>query len=49
MAIPLNPAKYHIDLLEKSAVKSFQIVKKESKFYVHVKVECSVLEKPIWL
>jgi len=43
----LNPARHHLHLLEKGAIKSFQIVKKDSKFYVHVKVESEVPRKPI--
>jgi len=40
-------AKYHICLLEKDAIKSFQIVKKDFKFYVYVKVEYEVPDKPV--
>ncbi|MBS7615502.1 transposase [Candidatus Bathyarchaeota archaeon] len=47
VTILLNPARYHIGLLERGAIKSFQIVKKEFKFYVHVKVEYQVHERPI--
>jgi len=47
ITVPLNPAKYHLNLLEKSTIKSIQIVKKDSKFYVHVKVEYEVPDKPV--
>jgi putative transposase len=43
----LNPARYHLDLLERGVIKSFQIVKKGSKFHVHVKVEYEVPERPV--
>ena len=35
LTIPLNPAKYHLDLLQQSTVKSFQLVKRDGKYYVH--------------
>jgi putative transposase len=47
ITVLLNPAKYHISLLENGAIKSFQIVKSDSKFYVYVKVEYEVPEKPV--
>jgi len=46
LTVPLNPARYHLDLLSKSDLKSFQLVKHDSKYYVHVKVEYSVPDKP---
>lgn len=42
LTIPLNPAKYHLDLLHKSKLKSFQIVKRDGKYFIHVKVEYEV-------
>jgi hypothetical protein len=42
LTIPLNPAKYHLDILTRGAVKSFQLVKRHGKWHVHVKVECTV-------
>jgi len=45
--IPLNPAPYHIELLERGIVKSFQLIKKNSKYYIHVKVEHEVPDKPV--
>jgi len=47
ITIPLNVAKYHLDLLQKGEIKSFQIVKKDGKFFVHVKVEYEVPDQPI--
>ena len=46
--IPLNPVKYHLDLLQKGEIKSFQIVKRDEKFFVHVKVEYEVPDQPIY-
>ncbi len=42
ITVLLNPAKYHLNLLEQGEIKSFQIVKRGKKFYVHVKVEHEV-------
>ncbi len=47
ITVLLNPAKYHLDLLERGEIKSFQIVKRGMKFYVHVKVEYEVQDQPV--
>jgi len=47
LTIPLSPAKYHLDLLEKGVMKSFQIVKRDGKYYVHVKVEYAVPDQSV--
>ncbi len=47
LTIPLNPAKYHLDLLEQGTLKSFQLVKRNRKYYVHVKVEYAVPTQPV--
>jgi transposase len=47
ITVLLNPAKYHLDLLECGEIKSFQIVKRGKKFYVHVKVEREVRDQPV--
>jgi len=47
ITIPLNPAKYHLDLLQKGEIKSFQIVKKDAKFSVHVRIEYEVPDQPV--
>jgi transposase len=47
LTIPLNPAKYHLDALEQDTVKSFQLVKRYEKYYVHVKVEYEVPTQPV--
>ena len=33
LTVPLNPAEYHLDLLSKSDLKGFQLVKREGKYY----------------
>lgn len=47
VSILLNPAKYHLGLLERGDIKSFQFVKRGKKFYVHVKVEYEVQDQPV--
>jgi len=47
MTLLLNPARYHLSLLERGVIKSFQIVKKSHKFHVHVKVEYDAPERPV--
>ncbi len=47
LTIPLNPAQYHRDLLEKGTVKSFQLVKSNGKYFVHVKMEFQVPTQPV--
>ncbi|HID60249.1 MAG TPA: hypothetical protein EYP46_00115 [Hadesarchaea archaeon] len=47
ITVLLNPAKYHLELLERGKIKSFQIVKRGKKFHVHVKVEYEVQDQPV--
>jgi len=47
LTIPLNPAKRHLDMLEQGTMKSFQLVKRHGKYYVHVKVEFHVPDQPV--
>jgi putative transposase len=47
VTIPLNLAPYHIQLLGRGTAKSFQIVKKASKYCVHIKVEYKVPDAPV--
>ncbi len=47
LTIPLNPAKYHIDLLESGAMKSFQLVKRQGKYYIHVKMQFHVQDQSV--
>jgi putative transposase len=47
ITIPLNSARCHLNLLQKGEIKSFQIVKKDEKFLVHVKVEYAVPDQPV--
>jgi len=42
LTVPLNPAKYHFDLLSKGKLKSFQLVKCDGKYFIHVKAEYEV-------
>jgi len=48
LTIPLNPAKYHLDILTRGAMKSFQLVKRHGKYFVHVKVEFEVTDQPVY-
>ncbi len=48
LTIPLNPAKHHLDVLGQGTVKSFQLVKRYGKYYVHVKVEYTVPTQPVY-
>jgi len=47
ITVLLNPARYHLDLLERGEIKSFQLIKRGKKFYVHVKVEYEVQDQPV--
>ncbi|MDI6884696.1 MAG: transposase, partial [Hadesarchaea archaeon] len=47
LTVLLNPAKYHLDLLGRGEIKSFQLVKRGKKFHVHVKVEYEVQDQPV--
>ena len=49
LTIPLNPARYHLDLLSKGKLKSFQIVKRYGRYFVHVKVEYEVPGQPVYV
>jgi transposase len=48
LTIPLNPAQYHLELLESSTTKSFQLVKRDGKYFVHVKMEFHVPDQPVY-
>jgi len=48
LTIPLNPAKHHLALLEQGTLKSFQLVKRHGKYYVHVKVEFKVPDQSVY-
>ena len=47
LTVPLNPARYHLVLLSKGDLKSFQLVKRDGKYRVHVKVEYVVRDQPV--
>jgi ribosomal protein L37AE/L43A len=48
LTIPLNLAKHHLDMLKQGALKSFQLVKRDGEYYVHVKVEFQVPDQPVY-
>jgi len=48
LTIPLNPAKHHLDLLKSGTMKSFQLVKRDGKYCVHVKMEFHVPTQPVY-
>jgi len=48
LTVPLNPAKHHLDILTRGTVKSFQLVKRYGKYYVHVKVEYAVPTQSVY-
>jgi len=47
LTIPLNPARCHLGMLEQGTMKSFQLVKRDGKYYVHVKAEFHVPDQPV--
>lgn len=48
ITLPLNPAKYHLDLLEKArSLRSFQLVNRNGKYRVHVKIEYTVPDRSV--
>jgi transposase len=47
LTVPPNPARHHLDLLERGALKSFQLVKRHEKYFVHVKIESRVPNQPV--
>lgn len=47
LTIPLNPAKYHLGLLSKAELKSFQLLERKKHYYVHVKAQFSVPTQPV--
>jgi len=48
LTVPLNPAKYHLDLLSECKLKSLQIVKRDGRYFVYVKVEYEIPDQPIY-
>jgi len=48
LTIPLNPAKHHLDMLKQGTLKSFQLVKRDGKYCVHVKVEFQVPDQSLY-
>jgi transposase len=45
--IPLNPAQYHLKQLKDADIKSFEIVKKDGKYYVHVSIQKEIENKKV--
>jgi len=48
LTIPLNPAEYHLNLLDSGTMRSFQLVKRDGKYHVHVKAEYTVSNQPVY-
>ncbi len=48
LTIPLNPAKHHQDMFQHGTMKSFQIIKRDGKYCVHVKMESVVPDQPVY-
>jgi transposase len=44
---PLNPTKYHLDLLRKGRIVDFQLVKRNGWYYAHICVKYKVLDVPV--
>jgi len=45
--IPLNPAEYHLGLLERGRIVDFQLVKRNARYYAHVCVKYEVQDIPV--
>jgi putative transposase len=45
--IPLNPSHYHINQLRNTEIKSFEIIKRNNKYYIHVTITKVIENKPI--
>ncbi|RLG58004.1 MAG: hypothetical protein DRN83_00300 [Hadesarchaea archaeon] len=43
----LNPAKYHLKLLERGEIRDFQLVKRCKKYYAHIVVQYEVEDRPV--
>jgi len=47
ITIPLNPAEYHLNLLERGRIVDFQLVKREGRYYAHVCVKYEIQDIPV--
>jgi transposase len=47
LTVPLNPARHHVELLSRGSLRGFQLVKRDGKYHVHIKVEYSVCNQPV--
>ncbi len=45
--IPLNPSRYHLNLLKNAEIGDFEIIKRNEKYYVHILITKVVEDKPI--
>ncbi len=45
--IPLNPSQYHLNQLKNAQINTFEIVKRNKKYYVHISITKFVEDKPI--
>ena len=45
--IPLNPSHYHLNQLRNTEIKSFEIIKRNNKYYIHVTITKVIENKPI--
>jgi transposase len=47
ITIPLNPAEYHLNLLERGRVVDFQLVKRNDRYYAHVCIKYEIQNIPV--
>jgi transposase len=47
ITLPLNPAKYHLEILRKGRIVDFQLVKKNRWFYAHICIKYEVHLLPV--
>lgn len=45
--IPLNPSHYHLNQLRNVEIKSFEIIKRNNKYHIHVTITKVIENKPI--
>jgi putative transposase len=45
--IPLNPSQHHLNQLKNAEVNTFEIIKRNKKYYVHISITKVVEDKPI--
>lgn len=47
VTIPLNPADYHLNLLQKGRIVDFQLVKRKDKYCAHICVKYEIPDVPV--